>query len=48
MWQVNCYCKRDSTDTKCPLCEESEDRVCTGMCNSYQVHTERMGRDKDL
>ena len=23
MWQVNW--KRDSTDTKCPLCEESED-----------------------
>ena len=25
MWQVNCNCKRDNTDTKCPLCKKSED-----------------------
>ena len=25
MWQVNCNYKRDTTDTKCPLCQKSED-----------------------
>ena len=25
MWQVNCNYKRDNTDTKCPLCQKSED-----------------------
>ena len=25
MWQVNCNHKRDNTDTKCPLCQKSED-----------------------
>ena len=25
MWQVNWYHKRDNTDTKCPLCQKSED-----------------------
>ena len=25
MWQVNCNQKRDNTDTKCPLCQKSED-----------------------
>ena len=25
MWQVNCNHKRDNADTKCPLCQKSED-----------------------
>ena len=25
MWQVNCNYNRDNTDTKCPLCQKSED-----------------------
>ena len=25
MWQVNCNYKRDNTDTKCPLCNKSDD-----------------------
>ena len=25
MWQVSCNYKRDNTDTKCPLCQKSED-----------------------
>ena len=25
MWQVNCNYKRDNTDTKCLLCQKSED-----------------------
>ena len=25
MWRVSCNCKRDNTDTKCPLCKKSED-----------------------
>ena len=25
MWQVSCNCKRDNTDTKCPLCKKLED-----------------------
>ena len=25
MWQVSCTYKRDTTDTKCPLCQKSED-----------------------
>ena len=25
MWQVDCNYKRDNTDTKCPLCQQSED-----------------------
>ena len=25
MQQVNCYYKRDSTDTKCPICKKSEE-----------------------
>ena len=27
MWQVNCNCERDNTDTKCPLCKKSEDTI---------------------
>ena len=34
MWQVNCNYKKDNTDTKCPLCQTSEDtteHTCAGM-----------------